>query len=1397
MADDLSILLTIEAVDKASAILGKIGDIVSSVSERMKASSARAKMSAEELQAVQDKAAASATAQARAIEIQTKAQETLRVDTDSLARAQEAYAAAQASATGATKAQADALEIATAKQIESLDALRAAEEETTTRTTELTASQAALDERLITSKEIGMGMAVAGGAVALAVADIGIHAVKAAADFQSSMLRMYTSAGESQGEIKDLSAKVLQLSVDTATGTTEMAKGLYFVESAGFHADAAITVMRAAAEGAKAENADLAEVSNALTTALKDFGYSANDATTVMSKMVVAVGQGKMTMQQFSSSLSTVLPTAKSAKISFDQIAAAIATMTAQGVTAEQATTDLNHMILKLQSPTIDMTKYMAQLGINSQDLADVMSKKGLTGVIDVLDQAIINHTQNNRVLVNAYNQSKVAAQDVNAMLAAMTPTLRNLSMEVMNGKITYKEYTDALKASSGPMHAQGMQFLSLLGNAQGFNQMLKSGQPAALEFTAALKKVLGDQTSLHAALTLSNGGLGQFRANVAAVAGATNDAGGHVRGWSAIQDTFNFKMSQAKEALHATEIAIGTGLLPAVTKIAGLIASILIPIATWAEHHQKLTAIILLSVGAIGALVGIVGTVIVIAGTLSTAVEALGITLAGVMTASGVGIVLLAIGAAALYVATHWKQTKEVVAEVWKWIVEQAQSVAHFFVGAWNEVVKIWDEVWSKIGGIVTHWWPLILVPVTGGLSLIVGLIIRYRKDIGDAFSAIWSWLVSVWDDTGGKLISKISHAWTVVSDSVSKEWNHIVEELSEIWGELVQLWNLTGGKLISLISSHWGQISAVIMFHVNLVWGTVKLVFGFMWSYLSSIMTSILDVFKLAWDAISGVIQIVWDIIWGIIQGAMDLIVGAIKAGWDIVAGVFKVVWDTIVAVFEVVWDTIKAVINVALDTIEGTIKVFIDLIQGHWKQAWDDIVKYLGEVLGEIWHWITSIFGDISRWLGNILNDILNMVIQVWNAIWNGIGGFLKDIWNGIKQAFTDGLNTLSSIWNDLKKIAADPVNFVIDTVYNHGIVALWNDVSGVFGGPKLGTLNPIHFAQGGLVPGVGNVDSVPAMLMPGEFVLSHAMIEKLGGMAKVVDLVGAGKNDGRNFGGGGGILGGIIDFGKGLVNDLSNLALGGLRDAAKAAFGPINAVLNTIPGSGTGFGQELIGSVKGLEDGILKFLGQKDATAPKVAGVTPQLISWINQAIGLTGVSSSWLSDLETIIMHESGGNPNAINNYDINAQNGDPSRGLMQTIMSTFLAYHQAGTSDNIYDPVANISAGINYIKGRYGNITNVPGIVSMANGGPYVGYENGTYDTGAFAQMAMLHPREAVLPAGVASAFRGGSMGTTNITFDLRQSKFSNQKDADDLIKLIERRLATFVLPAGGTRIRM
>ncbi|MCM2417073.1 transglycosylase SLT domain-containing protein [Streptomyces sp. RKAG293] len=107
-----------------------------------------------------------------------------------------------------------------------------------------------------------------------------------------------------------------------------------------------------------------------------------------------------------------------------------------------------------------------------------------------------------------------------------------------------------------------------------------------------------------------------------------------------------------------------------------------------------------------------------------------------------------------------------------------------------------------------------------------------------------------------------------------------------------------------------------------------------------------------------------------------------------------------------------------------------------------------------------------------------------------------------------------------------------------------------------------------------------------------------------------------------------------------------------------------------------------------------------SAPKYAD---NLDGWIRESLAIMkakGIPGSY-SGLHRNIIRESSGNPNAVNDWDINAINGIPSKGLLQVIQPTFDTYHVAGTANHLTDPVANITAAANYAAHRYGSIDNV------------------------------------------------------------------------------------------------
>lgn len=446
----------------------------------------------------------------------------------------------------------------------------------------------------------------------------------------------------------------------------------------------------------------------------------------------------------------------------------------------------------------------------------------------------------------------------------------------------------------------------------------------------------------------------------------------------------------------------------------------------------------------------------------------------------------------------------------------------------------------------------------------------------------------------------------------------------------------------------------------------------------------------------------------------------------------------------------------------------QTFRDIVNNVWT-----VIK---DIIEAVWNYtIRVIFDEINAGL-RILDDAWNVFLGVVRLVWDGIKvvfDALTGNWQGVVNAFNDGMNTLQTIWNRLVDIAKTPVNFVIDTVYNHGIVPVWNGIAGVFG---LGTLPPAALlAEGGVLPGYApGRDTVPAILSAGEGVLVPEAVRGLG--ADFVHTANSHFSGGRaNSRGvthfaGGGIVGTLASIVADPVGSIKSL-FSNVTSAAIPGSGLLHQALVDIPG-------KIIDAITAKAKNLVTSIGSAFSAA--FTG-SPDLAGWIAQAISLTGVPGSWAGPLSVLIGRESGGNPNAINLWDSNAAAGHPSQGLMQTIPGTFMAYHQAGTSFNILDPIANIAAGINYIKARYGDIFHV----QQANPNlPPQGYDSGGWlPPGITMAYNGTGAAERILTAPQYQALSTAAQGSGQQPINVNVYPRAEHSEAD-IADMVERRLS-------------
>jgi len=271
----------------------------------------------------------------------------------------------------------------------------------------------------------------------LAALGVGAASVKMAGDFQASMTSLVTGAGESQKNIGLVSQGILKMATETGTSTKQLSDGMYMIESAGYHGQAGLDVLRAAAEGAKVGNADLGVVADGVTTIMTDYADKNVSAAAATNFLVATVASGKTHMQDLSASLASILPTASSVKVGLGDVMGAMATMTGEGVPAADAATYLRQTLMQLASPSKSGAKALEDIGLSAQQVSDSM-KVSLPATLGM----IMDH------LKNKFPEGSIAFQDALKNIAGGSKQMQGMLDLTGTHLQTFKDNVDNISGA-------------------------------------------------------------------------------------------------------------------------------------------------------------------------------------------------------------------------------------------------------------------------------------------------------------------------------------------------------------------------------------------------------------------------------------------------------------------------------------------------------------------------------------------------------------------------------------------------------------------------------------------------------------------------------------------------------------------------------------------------------------------------------------------------------------------------------------------------------------------------------------------------------------------------------------------------------------------------------------
>ena len=195
--------------------------------------------------------------------------------------------------------------------------------------------------------------------------------------FETAMTEVSTILqGDAYQTLKNLKTGVEQLSIAYGKSANDLANGLYDILSAAVDARDAITLLNTAT---KASIAGLTTVSTSVdvfTSILNSYGKTVHQAAGVSDVLFQTVVRGKLRFEDLATAMGYITPISANVGVAFEEVAAALATVTRQGLHVDMASRGLALLLQGIVDPAEAAAQAAAKYGVEMSGLA--LRVKGL-----------------------------------------------------------------------------------------------------------------------------------------------------------------------------------------------------------------------------------------------------------------------------------------------------------------------------------------------------------------------------------------------------------------------------------------------------------------------------------------------------------------------------------------------------------------------------------------------------------------------------------------------------------------------------------------------------------------------------------------------------------------------------------------------------------------------------------------------------------------------------------------------------------------------------------------------------------------------------------------------------------------------------------------------------------
>jgi TP901 family phage tail tape measure protein len=225
---------------------------------------------------------------------------------------------------------------------------------------------------------------------------MGAAGIKAFASFDEALTEIKARTGATADEMEKVKKVALEMGKSTKYSATEASEGMLQLLASGYDLTQTFEALPAVLNAAAAGNMDLGFTADAVTDVLAMFNLEAKDAAMVADVLAKASAASSAEINDLAQGFGNVGPIAAQFGLSVEETAAILAIFAENGVKGAEAGTQLKSMLTHLSSPTKEVQKTWAKLGLSLFDAYGAV--KPIPQVLGELSAKLATMTDKERI---------------------------------------------------------------------------------------------------------------------------------------------------------------------------------------------------------------------------------------------------------------------------------------------------------------------------------------------------------------------------------------------------------------------------------------------------------------------------------------------------------------------------------------------------------------------------------------------------------------------------------------------------------------------------------------------------------------------------------------------------------------------------------------------------------------------------------------------------------------------------------------------------------------------------------------------------------------------------------------------------------------------------------------